>query len=677
MRAAAQSGGPTTAASAATATAGGAEPSSEEDSWEATPVQPPVSWGEEREVFAYLLTLMAMFTAVITIVHNLNGKGVTPTVLRPATRISTTVTPRAALPPYDLCMSRSCQAEGRFLASLLNWEYDPCENFYAFVCQSFQQEHESDDVILRRNLELRLSALLRRPSPSPVLEPLQRLYSQCNQPDARQDLRALQQALTLAELPDWPYAVPLRRTVSVWSAAAQVFKLTGAQTLLSVAPGSDASRPGQSLVQLGTPNLGRPMSREALSAALGAFRPRLLVPLYAAEVSAFEQRLHRCRPSPVHLTRMAGYPQMAEFLSRLLGGVVHEGTEALLQTDSLRAVIATVVETPVETVLNMMGLRMLLRLAYFLPDNLGIRLADSRGPRWRGCLLQLEPALPQLFLLASIEAVGVPPRASRLAEDVRRALVRSLPSLSWLAPGDRRQAAALLARTRIRLFMPDELRNGSAPAAPPHNLDGGLLAFCKLHAHAIEQRMRSLEPWLASAFGSDCVLDVQANRVDVPLLMFNRSAVALDDLQSSQLPRAGFRLARCLLRLLFSLAETNRSWDEGVRARRCLARHYGTMPTLAPLEDSLALDPVLRLFRDNLRQRRRLRHDLRLRNAEDLSLDQLFFVYFALPFCNDGTDAERRTNVALWNTPGFHTVYGCRTGSPMKPEHSCVLWVSL
>ncbi|KAH9362971.1 hypothetical protein HPB48_014247 [Haemaphysalis longicornis] len=676
MCAAAQSGGQATAASTPTATAV-PQPSSEEDTWEATPIQPPVSWGEEREVFAYLLTLMAVFTAVITLVHNINDKGVSPKVLGPATKLSSTETPRAALSPYDLCMSRSCQAEGRFLVSLLTWEYDPCENFYAFVCHSFQQERESGDVLLRRDLELRLTALLRRPSPSPVLEPLRRLYSQCNQPDASRDLRDLHQALTLAELPDWPYAVPLRHPVSAWSAAAQVFKLTGAETLLSVAPGSDASRPGQNLVQLGTPNLGSPVSREALSAVLGAFRPRLLVPLYAAEVSAFERRLQRCRPSAVHLARLAGYPQLAQFLGRLLGGSVHEGTEALLQTDSLRAVIVTVVETPVETVLNMMGLRMLLRLAYFLPDNLGLRLADSRGPRWRGCLLQLEPALPQLFLLASIEAVGVTPRASRLAEDVRRALVRSLAGLSWLKPGDRRQAAAFLARTRIRLFMPDELRNGSAPAAPPQDLDGGLLAFCKLHARAIDQRLRSPEPWLASVFDSDCILDVQANRVDVPLLMFNRSAVALDDLQSSQLPRAGFRLARCFLRLLFSSAETDSSWDEGVRARRCLARHYGTMPTLAPLEDSLALDPVLRLFRDNLRTRRRLRHDLRLRNAEDLSLDQLFFIYFALPFCNDGTDAERRTNVALWNTPAFHTVYECRTGSPMRPEHSCVLWVSL
>ncbi|KAK8770077.1 hypothetical protein V5799_013462 [Amblyomma americanum] len=673
--------GQPSAAAATVADQTAAEPSSEEE-WDTSAVQ-LAPWSEEREVFAYLLTLMAVLTAVITVVNNLNGKGVAPVVLEPRRKnpdTGTTSSPRGALekPPYDLCVSRSCQAEGRYLVDLLTWEYDPCENFYGFVCQGWQQDQSSGDSHLRRDLELRLSALLRRASPSPVLEPLRRLYSQCNEAHSRRDAQALRQALTMAGLPDWPYAAPVRQAVSLWSTAAQALKLTGAESLLSAVPSSHSSRPGQSLPQLGPPNLGSETSREVLTAALGAFRPRLLVPLYAAEISGLEQRLMRCRPSEAQLTRLAGFPQLIEFLGRLLSGGVHEGTEVLLQKDAVRCALEAASATPMDTVLNLMGLRLLMQLTYLLPDKLALRLADSQGPRWRGCLSQLEPALPYHFMLASIEALGAPPRASRLAEDVRRAIVRALPGLSWLAPGDRRKAAALLARTRIRLFMPDELRNGSAPTAvPPHDLDIGIVAFCKLHARAFEYKLRSPEPWLVSAFDSDCVLDVQANRVDVPLLMFNRSAVVLDDLQSSQLPRAGFRLARCLLRLLFGWAEADANWDEGVRARRCLARQYGTMAKVAPVEDSLALAPVLRLFRDNLRQRRRLRQDLRLRYAEDLSLDQLFFVYFALGFCNDASDAERRTNVALWNTPAFHTVYECRTGSPMKPDRSCILWVSL
>ncbi|XP_075732477.1 membrane metallo-endopeptidase-like 1 [Rhipicephalus microplus] len=656
-----------------------AEPFSEE--WETSALQPS-SWTEEREVFAYLLTLMAVLTAVITVVNNLNGKGVSPVVLEPRRKLpdaTTTVLPRSALekPPYDVCVSRSCQAEGRYLVDLLTWEYDPCENFYGFVCQGWRQEYASGDTQLRRDLELRLSALLRRASTSPPLEPLRRLYSQCSEVPNHYDVHALRQALSMAGLPDWPYAVPLRQTVSIWSIAAQVIKLAGAHTLLNVVPGSHSSRPEQSVLRLGPPNLINTTSGEALSAALGAFRPRLLVPLYAAELSGLEQRLLRCRPSAVHLTRLAGFPQIVEFLGRLLSSGVHEGTEVLLETDGLRCVLATAAATPADTVLNFMGLRFLLRLAYLLPDKLGLRLAESRGPRWRGCLLQLEPALPHLFLLASIEAVGTPSRAAKLAEDVRRALVRALPGLSWLSPGDRRKAAAFLGSTNIRLFMPEELRNGSAiPTLPPHDLDVALLAYCRLHSHAFEHKLRSADSWQLSSMDTDCMTDVQANRVDVPLLMFNRSAVKLDELQSIQLPRAGFRLARCLLRLLFSWVETDATWDEGVRARRCLARQYGTTPP--PVEDSLALAPVLRLFRDNLRHRhRRMRQDLRLRNAEDLSLEQLFFIYFALGFCQDRMDAERRTNVALWNTPSFHSAYECRAGSPMRPDRSCILWVSL
>ncbi|KAL1423348.1 hypothetical protein MTO96_021319 [Rhipicephalus appendiculatus] len=238
--------------------AAAAEPSSEEE-WETSALQPS-SWSEEREVFAYLLTLMAVLTAVITVVNNLNSKGVSPVVLEPRRKLpdaTTTVLPRSALekPPYDVCVSRSCQAEGRYLVDLLTWEYDPCENFYGFVCQSWQQDHASGDAQLRRDLELRLSALLRRSSTSPLLEPLRRLYSQCNEAPSHHDVHALRQALSMAGLPDWPYAVPLRHAVSIWSTAAEVIKLTGAHTLLNVVPGTHSSRPEQSVLRLGPPKL--------------------------------------------------------------------------------------------------------------------------------------------------------------------------------------------------------------------------------------------------------------------------------------------------------------------------------------------------------------------------------------------------------------------------------------
>lgn len=432
----------------------------------------------------------------------------------------------------------------------------------------------------------------------------------------------------------------------------------------------------------GAPALGDATPRDAVVNALAFFRERLLVPLYAAELSALEHRLLRIVAVEPQLVRLASFPQLSEFLRHLLGSGTHEGTEALVQEDSIRAVIASVADTPLDTVLNFLGLRFVLRLVYFLPEQLGRKLAvgDVHRARWRACLVQVELALPQLFQLASQAALGVPSHAVRFAEDVRRLLIRSMANLLWFQPDARRQAGTLLAQTRIRLFLPDELRNRTRAALLAHQLprgqSSGLLFFCGLYARALERRFRSSEPWLGSALDSDCAFDVRANRVDVPLLLFNRTALALDDLQSSQLPRSGFRLARCLLQLLLRTPQLPEPWAEAQKARRCVTRQYALPAALAPIEDSLALAPILQLYRDNLRLRRRLRQDLRLRNAEDLSMDQLFFIYFTLGFCDRSLDAERRVNVPLWNTVDFQAVYDCRPGSLMHPDQACVLWGS-
>ncbi|KAG0425301.1 hypothetical protein HPB47_027514 [Ixodes persulcatus] len=652
-------------------------------SGESTPaVMPPHHWNENREVFAYFLALTVILTVVLNMVNNLNGPGVPAVVLEPKTSSSQpTRRDSVSRPPYELCVSMDCQIEGRYLVDVLTWEFDPCENFYGFVCQGHRAFDASSDVQLRSELESRLSVLLRRqPTSNPELTPLRNLYAECNEPAGDQGLVSLREVLSLAGLPDWPYAVPVRRPVSVWAAAARVLRMSGAQALVAVTFDTHPNKPGQGIHRLGPGTVGSGTPTEAVTAALGAFRQKLLVPLYAAELDAFEKRLLRAPPGTVELKRLASFPQVAEFLGLLLGGGVHEGTEVLVEVDALHAVLSAVADTPVDTVLNFLGLQLTLKLTYFLPNELGLRLIgrSARTPRWRACLAQVEQALPELFLLASQAAQGVPAHAARFAEDVRRSLTRSLPGLLWFDHGTQRQAIALLARTRIRMFVPKELRNSSKETLLKRQgrrpEGSGLLAFCRLHERVVERRLNTTEPWLLSALDTDCAIDTRANRVDVPLLLFNRSALPWDDLYSSQLPRAGFRLARCVLKLLLRMPGGPRSTLDGKRAEQCLARQYALPTVQAPLEDSLAVIPVMRLFTNNLRHRRRLRQDMRLRNAEDLSMEHLFFVYYTLGFCGGGADAERRSNVPLWNMAAFQDVYECRPGSPMRPDRACTLW---
>lgn len=77
-----------------------------------------------------------------------------------------------------------------------------------------------------------------------------------------------------------------------------------------------------------------------------------------------------------------------------------------------------------------------------------------------------------------------------------------------------------------------------------------------------------------------------------------------------------------------------------------------------------------------------------LPGLEDLSMDQIFFLSFAQPFCETWSDEEllkhvdedghspgrNRITGTLQNFPPFAEAWKCKKGDYMYPKHSCKVW---
>src|SRR5690606_32751381 len=58
---------------------------------------------------------------------------------------------------YDVCQTAACNEEGSFLAKLLNWSENPCNNFYKFVCDKWTHDvsisEESFDKLVVKDIK--------------------------------------------------------------------------------------------------------------------------------------------------------------------------------------------------------------------------------------------------------------------------------------------------------------------------------------------------------------------------------------------------------------------------------------------------------------------------------------------------------------------------------------------
>ncbi|KAH7980894.1 hypothetical protein HPB49_019913 [Dermacentor silvarum] len=644
---------------------------------------------------------------------------------------------------YDTCSTPACKRDGAYLKGLLSWDLDPCEDFHRFVCSRWKGGGDaaktstaaaaSDE--LNHQLEQSVHGLLQRSSFPENLAPLKALFYECM--NTRQldldDWNPMLELLWLVSLEGFPFSSTPRNSTSLWKIAARVLKMTGAEALLSMRATTHPTKGDAGILSAGLPTMLAPKGSDQSQATqfynktafacITSLKKQRNPTVYSLEVAAFASRLEMLVYSytvlvglPIRRIKpLKTQPELSTFLVELFlnsDSSLYSGghTELLIQSPSFfDALITLLRNTEQYVVMNYLGTRLMVEVAAYAPSS-GRPLVHTLVhhlygrprlslPRWKLCLRSAERALPDLFLHASKLAFKTHfalDMVQRLLGSLRLQLVRSLSKLTILDRDSRARAQTLLNSTRFRLFRPNWLNNhekldGYVTALPRVVRGQSLRSFYTLHSHSFTDNLRRDEAdrWQGSAFDHDCTFD--GNTVYVPVLLFNFTLFTYGADQSLQLSNSGVRIVRCLLQLLMnSVASGNnvgavasRVWwpdmsSSFLAVTQLCFQQYGVrkLGALELLQYTAAIKPAMDLFQEEKRL------DVRFETFQTYSIFHLFFVYYALGFCEessadnttDSTVASFLTNVPLWNNRQFQETFRCPVGSNMNPSRKCILW---
>ncbi|EEC04197.1 hypothetical protein IscW_ISCW017430 [Ixodes scapularis] len=234
----------------------------------------------------------------------------------------------------------------------------------------------------------------------------------------------------------WPFTDPVQQPL-VWKAAARLLRRFNEPALLSVGVEIHPHKRNEQIIS------SLRWYYAAVAQALEPFKENLVAPLFAMEVSSFEDKLaHMVHPRPfVTVQTVAALaPELREFLDIVLENIakVTPTTELLVKYPQyVKDLLVLVKSTSPHIVLNYLGFREIVVAAPFLPEKLhGLSaLGKSSLLRKYVCLEVVAESLPVMSLYASSHAFKQGLRdftnsnVSVAAKDVVTGLV---PKMNWM-----------------------------------------------------------------------------------------------------------------------------------------------------------------------------------------------------------------------------------------------------
>ncbi|XP_077563591.1 neprilysin-1-like [Haemaphysalis longicornis] len=598
-------------------------------------------------------------------------------------------TPRSKSPdmaekPHTTCSSLSCRRDAAYLSDLLNWKLDPCDNFYMFVCSRWRNQFpvaeghlpvsSDDDYVgcLEGHVRMILEGRsLRFPA---VTESLHGVYNACVNARLIEDSGwdGLLEFMSEVSLDGFPLTPPVRRSVSVWKTAAKLLRRTGAAALASVSVVSHPTSPENDIVSIGPPETLMAVSgmdinevirlyTSAVFASFKALRKMFIPPVYTLNVVKFasdvENLSSQFNDEDARVGTLDPASALQVFLAELFDGVSvaaysRPGVEVSIQSpDFIARLVALVEETDLHTVMNFLGVRLMVQVAAFIPESglaeayttllYGKRLQGDL--RWKVCIRVAEKALSPLFQRVALENFTVHVPVTQLTDLVNEIVQQFLSGVSTMPYLDEEARAGIrnvVSKTRFETLAPTWIFNQTlvdeyARNAP--SVDGGkpLQSYAAMHEYSF---MSSL----SRGYGArQCLLDMlfaEGNSTDPAERWLNNATAA--------------RIAEA--HQCFGKDNASGNGLRDATALRITYSHF-----------LRTLDPRHKEMRFHLGQHR---------NA---SATQLFFVYLLLQSCERKTSTDEapeesmhRWNAALRNREEFLTAFGCPSGSPMVlPEH--------
>ncbi|KAL1431170.1 hypothetical protein MTO96_014553 [Rhipicephalus appendiculatus] len=374
--------------------------------------------------------------------------------------------------------------------------------------------------------------------------------------------------------------------------------------------------------------------------------------------------------------------------------------------DATRSILDLVRSNERHTVMNYLGLRLMIQASPFTPyskllDLLSVFIYGKTGmvpPRWRLCVRVVERALRPLTFVAAFADSKLRKTTSNLTgmvDTVFSELRHEIDDLPYIAYPSKRQVREILSRSDVKVFGPSWTASAKPVAEYIKHLPDvtksrwGLDTFVAYHEYTFFHVLirGSRVRWSRSVFSVDCWHETHPRRVYVPLLAFNLSQ-ALDEgsVDALQLSRLGPRLSRCLFDMLINEAGSphdaeswlsDDTWTKLLAAEACLEGRRDYV-RLARLRDVLAARVAFRVF-FKIAGGKNDDYTVMLPSGRAMSGAQIFFAYLMLQYCerNDGLNqtgsglASADWGAALRNSDEFRGAYNCTHSSVSEKSAQC------
>ncbi|KAH6930670.1 hypothetical protein HPB50_016591 [Hyalomma asiaticum] len=644
--------------------------------------------------------------------------------------------PRAKQRPLEdkvpgTCSSLHCLRDSVYLNDLLNWNFDPCDNFYMFVCSRWKNQFPAADLRVSADddyassLEGQIRSLLEDEPHSSysVIGPLQDLYNKCVNAKLIEDSGwdGLLEFMSEMHLDGFPLTPPVRSSVSVWKIAARLLRKTGAVTLIAAGVASHPSITMKDVIFVGTPETFTAINgidtndairiyTSVVFAAFKALRKDFIPPVHTLNVIKFASEVEKLslqfgeREARIEALVNASAPQV--FLAELFDGVsgaacTSPGCEVLSRSpDFVARLVALVQETDLHTVMNFLGVRLMVQVAPFIPQS-GLAEAYATllygkwlqaDKRWKLCVRVAEKAMPPLLHRVSLERLTARVPAEQLegrVKDIATEFLSGVGTAPYLDGAARAAIQKIVSTTRFETLAPAWIFNGTlvaeyAQGIPPTASERPLQSYAAAHEYNLVSSLTrpNDERWARSVFTTNCWYERMPRIVYIPMLLFNLSLLVDDSVYNFQLSRAGVRISHCLLDMLFEEANSTKPKERWLNeatvanieeAQRC----FGKDNRPQQMRDAMALRFAYGHFARTLTPRARAT-SFHLGPRQNFSASQMFFVYLMLQSCEKKTSRDKPSpeigvawNTALRNQGAFADEFRCPLGSSMNTGKRC------
>ncbi|KAL1475995.1 hypothetical protein MTO96_036865 [Rhipicephalus appendiculatus] len=604
----------------------------------------------------------------------------------------------------EVCSSPHCLRDSAYLNELLDWNVDPCENFYMFVCKRWRNQFSATDLSVSADddyistLEGQIRSLLEdEPLGSyAVIGPLQDLYNKCVNVNLIEDSGwdGLLEFMSEFHLDGFPLTPP------AWASHP---KITTNDVISVGAPDTFTAIDGFDI------NDAIRLHTSVVFAAFKALRKNFIPPLHALNVIKFASEVEKLslqfRDGDAIIEALVNASALQVFLSELYDGVsgaacTVPGCEVLLKPpEFITKLVVLVKETDLHTVMNFLGVRLMLQVAPFIPRS---GLAEAYATllygkrrqadlRWRLCVRVVEKAMPPLFHRVSLERLTaqVPVEEfTGLVKDIVSEFLSDVNTAPYLDGLARVAIKKIVSKTRFVTLAPAWIFNKTligeyGQRIPPTSSERPLQSYAAVHEYNLISSLTrpTDERWARSIFTTNCWYERGPRSIYVPVLLFNVTLLLDDRDYNFQLSRAGVRVSHCLLDMLFAEANSTDPEERWLNqatvtkiaeAQNCFGNDNGPRQ----MRDAMAIRFAYGHFVRTLKPRARTMF-FRLGPRQNISASQMFFVYLMLQSCEKTSRDETSSKLGVsWNTAlryqgAFPKEFRCPLGSSMNSDKRC------